>query len=243
MFQSLRFRLSAIFLAAVVLAGLVSSLIAIRLFQDYTQSQTLKELQPRVARDHAVLRGAGRDQHVLGQEPREGDRRQALLHPGVRAQHPAGREGRPAAGAGRRGGHRQGARRQDPQLRVHASGPEDALRRRRQAAEARRADLRRDGGRQAEGGAARGPLHGAAPARDRLRGRRRARGRARRVPLAADHRAGARAHARGRPGRGRALRRRPLRCARRRRDRPADQELLADGRTASTRPSGWSGTS
>ena len=45
MFQSLRFRLSAIFLAAVVLAGLVSSLIAIRLFQDYTQSQTLKELR------------------------------------------------------------------------------------------------------------------------------------------------------------------------------------------------------
>jgi signal transduction histidine kinase len=44
-FQSLRFRLSAIFLAAVVLAGLVSSLIAIRLFQDYTQSQTLKELR------------------------------------------------------------------------------------------------------------------------------------------------------------------------------------------------------
>jgi hypothetical protein len=43
--DSLRFRLSAIFLAAVVLAGLVSSLIAIRLFQDYTQSQTLKELR------------------------------------------------------------------------------------------------------------------------------------------------------------------------------------------------------
>ena len=45
MFDSLRFRLSAIFLAAVVVAGLVSSLIAIRLFQDYTQSQTLKELR------------------------------------------------------------------------------------------------------------------------------------------------------------------------------------------------------
>ena len=45
MFQSLRFRLSAIFLAAVLVAGLVSSLIALRLFQDYTQSQTLKELR------------------------------------------------------------------------------------------------------------------------------------------------------------------------------------------------------
>ena len=45
MFDSLRFRLSAIFLAAIVLAGLVSSLIAIRLFQDYTQSQTLNELR------------------------------------------------------------------------------------------------------------------------------------------------------------------------------------------------------
>ena len=45
MFHSLRFRLSAIFLAAIVLAGLVSSLIALRLFQDYTQSQTLEELR------------------------------------------------------------------------------------------------------------------------------------------------------------------------------------------------------
>ena len=39
MFDSLRFRLSAIFLAAVVLAGLVSTVIAIRLFQDYTRAR------------------------------------------------------------------------------------------------------------------------------------------------------------------------------------------------------------
>ena len=45
MFRSLRFRLPAVFLAAIVLAGLVASLIAIRLFQDYTREQTLNELR------------------------------------------------------------------------------------------------------------------------------------------------------------------------------------------------------
>ena len=36
MLNSLRFRLPALFLAAIALAGLVTSLIALRLFQDYT---------------------------------------------------------------------------------------------------------------------------------------------------------------------------------------------------------------
>jgi two-component system OmpR family sensor kinase len=45
MFRSLRFRLPALFLAGIALAGLVASLIALRLFQDYTRNTTLHELR------------------------------------------------------------------------------------------------------------------------------------------------------------------------------------------------------
>ena len=45
MLKSLRFRLPAFFLAAIALSGLVTSLIALRLFQDYTRTETLQELR------------------------------------------------------------------------------------------------------------------------------------------------------------------------------------------------------
>jgi two-component system, OmpR family, sensor kinase len=45
MFRSLRFRLPAFFLAAIALAFLVASLIALRLFQDYTRDRSLVELR------------------------------------------------------------------------------------------------------------------------------------------------------------------------------------------------------
>jgi signal transduction histidine kinase len=45
MFRSLRFRLPALFLAGVALAGLVSTIISIGLFQDYTQDRLLAELR------------------------------------------------------------------------------------------------------------------------------------------------------------------------------------------------------
>ena len=45
MFRSLRFRLPAFFLVGLVLSGLVSSLIAIRLFQDYTRDRALAEIR------------------------------------------------------------------------------------------------------------------------------------------------------------------------------------------------------
>jgi two-component system, OmpR family, sensor kinase len=45
MLHSLRFRLPALFLAAIALSGLVTSLIAIRLFQDYTRDQTFVALR------------------------------------------------------------------------------------------------------------------------------------------------------------------------------------------------------
>ena len=45
MLNSLRFRLPALFLAGIALSGLVTSLIAVRLFQDYARDQTLVELR------------------------------------------------------------------------------------------------------------------------------------------------------------------------------------------------------
>ncbi|MBA3347222.1 MAG: HAMP domain-containing histidine kinase [Actinobacteria bacterium] len=54
MLRSLRFRLPALFLAAIALAFLVATLIALGLFQDYTRKQTLNELR-REARGLAQL--------------------------------------------------------------------------------------------------------------------------------------------------------------------------------------------
>ena len=45
MLNSLRFRLPALFLAGIALAGLVTSVIALRLFQDFTRSESLKQLR------------------------------------------------------------------------------------------------------------------------------------------------------------------------------------------------------
>src|SRR5919106_2329565 len=49
MFRSLRFRLPLFFLAGIALAGLVASLIAIRLFQDYAHDTALAELRREAA--------------------------------------------------------------------------------------------------------------------------------------------------------------------------------------------------
>jgi signal transduction histidine kinase len=48
--RSLRFRLPALFLVGVVLAGIVTAIITIRLFQDYTEGQTIGDLR-RQARE------------------------------------------------------------------------------------------------------------------------------------------------------------------------------------------------
>jgi signal transduction histidine kinase len=52
--RSLRFRLPAIFLLGVVIAGIVTAVITIRLFQDYTESQTVDDLR-RQARELGQL--------------------------------------------------------------------------------------------------------------------------------------------------------------------------------------------
>ena len=54
MLRSLRFRLADVFLAGVVLAGVVASVIAVGLFQDYTRDQTIAELR-REAKGLAAL--------------------------------------------------------------------------------------------------------------------------------------------------------------------------------------------
>jgi two-component system, OmpR family, sensor kinase len=56
MLNSLRFRLPALFLAGIALSGLVTSLIALRLFQDYARNDTLVELRQE-ARGLADLYG------------------------------------------------------------------------------------------------------------------------------------------------------------------------------------------
>src|SRR5262249_18326293 len=45
MFKSLRFRVPALFLAGIVLAGLISTAIAYQLLKDYSRSQSLTELR------------------------------------------------------------------------------------------------------------------------------------------------------------------------------------------------------
>src|SRR4051794_1355151 len=45
MLRSLRFRLPALFLAGVALAGIISTAVAVRLFQDHIRTQTLSELR------------------------------------------------------------------------------------------------------------------------------------------------------------------------------------------------------
>src|SRR4029453_11065624 len=54
MLGTLRFRLTALFLAAVLVFGLVSIALAVRLFQDVTRSQSVREIQ-REARGLATL--------------------------------------------------------------------------------------------------------------------------------------------------------------------------------------------
>ena len=49
MFRSLRFKLPALFLLAIVLSGLVATVIAIGLFQDYARDRALKELRQEAA--------------------------------------------------------------------------------------------------------------------------------------------------------------------------------------------------
>src|SRR3712207_194142 len=65
MFRSLRFRLPALFLAGIVLAVLVATVLALRLFQEYAREQTIQELQRQAAGLTALFQG----QITLGPQP------------------------------------------------------------------------------------------------------------------------------------------------------------------------------
>ena len=76
MFSSLRFRLPAVFLAGVVLAGAIASAIAITLFQDYTRNQTIAELEREAEGLAELLRSQAGDIPISTKRSREatGDR-------------------------------------------------------------------------------------------------------------------------------------------------------------------------
>ena len=81
---SLRFRLPALFLLGIVLAGVVAALISLRLFQTYTRGQSVQELQ----REASGLSRALRRRGAAG--GRRGIRRDRLRRVEARA-----RDGRP----------------------------------------------------------------------------------------------------------------------------------------------------
>ena len=68
MFSSLRVRLPLLFLAGIVLAGVVTTLIAIQLFRDFARNQTLHELRHEAAGIAQALleRGPGRLRGAAG---------------------------------------------------------------------------------------------------------------------------------------------------------------------------------
>lgn len=72
MFGSLRVRLPLVFLAGIVLAGVVTTLISIRLFQDYSRQQTLTKLK-REAHGIAVLYARAVDQSYGNVDPKTGN--------------------------------------------------------------------------------------------------------------------------------------------------------------------------
>jgi len=66
-FQSLRFRLPALFLAGVLLAGIVSAAIAFQLLQSYSEDRSLKELRREAGGLTRLYIPAG-TQHMTGSE-------------------------------------------------------------------------------------------------------------------------------------------------------------------------------
>jgi len=75
-FRSLRFRLPALFLVAIALTGVVASLIAVRLFQDYTRARALNELRQEARGIAQLLADKAGDLPISGKRLEEttGDR-------------------------------------------------------------------------------------------------------------------------------------------------------------------------
>jgi signal transduction histidine kinase len=69
LFHSLRFRLPALFLAGILVAGLVSTAIAIRLFQSYERDQALRSLRREAAGLAALYHDQALDVSSSGKQP------------------------------------------------------------------------------------------------------------------------------------------------------------------------------
>ena len=161
MFRSLRFRLPALFLAGIALAGVVTTAIAVRLFQDYTRSQALEQLKreanglSQLYAEQAIRRATSASApSFAAEEAREGDRRPHLLRRRAdrsRARSPGSarcRATRSAASCSVTDGTLSRSR----SSRRGRSGPTSPSRSRSQLGKRR---LRRDRRREAEDGAAR----------------------------------------------------------------------------------------
>ncbi len=215
MLGSLRYRLPALFLLGVVLAGLVATLIAIRFFQSYTRSHAIDELRAEsvgIVQLYARQTGVANVPVANLERAIGGDQIFYIpIVPG--AQLFVGRlPSLPLDTVPRAKLEREGTTTLD----LHVGRA--SLPRCRPPVAARRPARRRDGRGEARLAAAQ-PLGGAdRAARDRA-GRRRDRRRpARRLSVAADHEAAARALLRRRRDRRRQLRRRGAAAAGQRRD-------------------------
>ena len=202
MFQSLRFRLPAFFLAGAVLAGLISTLIALGLFQDYTEDRLVAELRRErrgcrrstPSRRSAPRTPTGRTtSHPLGSSRRAGARSSTWA---------SDRLSRNDRAADAPAEHSRLEGRQAESVRVHAAQREPRVPGCCASGSGRRPCLRRAGRHKAEGRAARAvdDADRAAHARRVLRDRRRRR--AGLVPLPSHHGARPEALAGGRQHRG-----------------------------------------
>ncbi|HZG35697.1 MAG TPA: HAMP domain-containing sensor histidine kinase [Gaiellaceae bacterium] len=90
MLRSLRFRLPALFLAAIALAFLVASLVAVRLFQEHTRTETLRELRREAeglaqlySESAAIVSDEGRDAPAFAAEKLEAATGDRLFYVGL----------------------------------------------------------------------------------------------------------------------------------------------------------------
>ena len=240
MLGTLRFRLTALFLMVVLVFGLVSIALAIRLFQDVTRTAVRPRALAGGRRSRRSVRGGCAPVERRGNEgARIRGARTSSSRPATSSSTSACRSFRGSASGLTRLATKRARRRGSPtrragDLRVHATGRRHEADRRRAAGSARS----RNGGvrlarrREAGDRASRAMADPAGAPRARARSRGRPGGTALLVALPAAH--GARPHPHSRdPGRRRrSLRRRDPGFARQRRDLAPQRPLSADGRQA-----------
>ena len=90
MLRSIRFRLPALFLAAIALAFVVASLVAVRLFQEHTRAETLRELRREAeglaqlySESAAIVSDEGRDAPAFAAEKLEAATGDRLFYVGL----------------------------------------------------------------------------------------------------------------------------------------------------------------